>query len=79
MVEGRGSGVIDGPLADGVRGFTLIELLVVVGIILILMVGAVPAFYSLNGGSDFSSQLSLIASSLEQSRAYSMANNTYVF
>jgi prepilin-type N-terminal cleavage/methylation domain-containing protein len=79
MVEGRGSGVIDGPLAGRVRAFTLIELLVVVGIILILMVGAVPAFYSLKGGSDFSSQLSLIASSLEQSRAYSMANNTYVF
>jgi hypothetical protein len=50
-----------------------------VGLILILMVGAVPAFYSLNGGIDSSSQLSLIASSLEQGRAYSMANNTSGF
>jgi Tfp pilus assembly protein FimT len=75
---------IGSPLRRRVRAnrrgaFSLIELVAVVGIILVLMAGAVPAFHSIKGGSDFANHLSTIANSLEQSRAYAMTNNTYVF
>ncbi len=61
------------------RAFSLIELLVAVGVILVLMGLAVPAFSYIKGGNDFAAGVSMIANSLEQSRAYAMANNTYVF
>ena len=61
------------------RAFSLIELIVVVGVMLMLMGLAVPAFSLIKGGNDFAAGVSMIANSLEQSRAHAMAHNTYVF
>ena len=58
--------------------FTLVELLVVVGVIVIMMTLAVPAFNSIRGGTDFASEVYDIAGTLDQARAFAMANNTYV-
>src|SRR5579871_2836352 len=59
-------------------GFTLTELLVVVAIILMMMSVAIPAFNAIRGGTDFTSVVYDVAGILDQSRAYAMANNTYV-
>jgi type II secretory pathway pseudopilin PulG len=59
--------------------FTLLELLVVISIIVILLVLIVPAFTSIKGGSDLTTAGSNVEALLDQSRAYAMANNTYVF
>lgn len=61
------------------RAFSLIELIVVVGVMLMLMGLAVPACSFIKSGNDFAAGVSMVANSLEQSRAYAMANNTYVF
>ena len=60
------------------RAFTLIELLVVVAVIVIMMSLAVPAFNTIRGGSDFTSEVYEIAGMFDQARAYATANNTYV-
>lgn len=61
------------------RGFTLIEMLVVVGIILAMMALLVPAFNGIKTGSDVNSIAYEIKSTLDQARAYAMANGTYVY
>src|ERR1700678_672955 len=58
--------------------FTLVELLVVVGVIVLMMTLAIPAFNAIRGGTDFTSQVYDISGTLEQARAYAMANNTFV-
>ena len=54
-------------------------MLVVMGIILILLALLVPAFNGIGRGSDFTTATGGIANTLEQARAYAMANNTYVY
>jgi prepilin-type N-terminal cleavage/methylation domain-containing protein len=60
------------------KGFTLIELLVVVGVIVLMMGLAIPAFNAIRGGTDFNSALYSVSGALQEGRAYAMANNTYV-
>ena len=59
-------------------GFTLIELLVVVGVIVLMMGLAIPAFNAIRGGTDFNSVIYSITGALQEGRAYAMANDTYV-
>jgi type II secretory pathway pseudopilin PulG len=59
-------------------GFTLIELLVVVGVIVLMMGLAIPAFNAIRGGTDFNSAIYDITGALAEGRAYAMANSTYV-
>ena len=58
--------------------FTLIELLVVVGVIVLMMGLAIPAFNAIRGGSDFNSAIYNVTGALAEGRAYAMANNTFV-
>jgi prepilin-type N-terminal cleavage/methylation domain-containing protein len=60
------------------HGFTLVELLVVVGVIVLMMTLAVPAFNSIRGGTDFTSVAYDMSGLLDQARSYAMANNTFV-
>jgi hypothetical protein len=53
-------------------------LLVVVGVIVLMMSLAVPAFNSIRGGTDFTSAVYDISGVLDQARASAMANNTFV-
>ena len=59
-------------------GFTLIELLVVVSIMILVSALAAPAISSLKKGSTVNTATAVIATTLEQARAYAMANDTYV-
>ena len=59
--------------------FSLIELLVVIAIIAVLAALALPAFNSIRNASGLTKTASDIAGSLEQARAYAMAQNTYVW
>ena len=59
--------------------FTLVEMLVVIFIISLLMVILAPAIAGIKGERDLSSEASEIAGLLGQSRAYAMANNTFVW
>jgi type II secretory pathway pseudopilin PulG len=52
-------------------------LLVVVGVIVLMMSLAIPAFNSIRGGTDFTSAVYDISGVLDQARAYAMANNTF--
>jgi len=58
--------------------FTLIELLVVVAVMVLMTTLAIPAFNAIRGGTDFSSEVYEVAGTLDQARAYAVANNTYV-
>jgi type II secretory pathway pseudopilin PulG len=55
-----------------------VELLVVVGVIVLMMTLAVPAFNSIRGGTDFTSVTYDLSGVLDQARAYAMSNNTFV-
>jgi prepilin-type N-terminal cleavage/methylation domain-containing protein len=59
--------------------FTLVELLVVMAIILVMTALVVPAFTSIGSAGNFTSAAADIGSTIEQARAYAMANNTYVY
>ena len=60
-------------------GFTLAELLTVIALMGILMVMLVPALTGIKGAGDVTKAAFDVAGTLEQARAYAMANNTYVF
>ena len=60
------------------NGFSLIELLAVVAIIAILASLAIPAFNAIGQSQNFDSQVSDFQQLFDDSRAYAMANNTYV-
>jgi prepilin-type N-terminal cleavage/methylation domain-containing protein len=59
-------------------GFTLVELLVVVGVIVLMMGLAIPAFNAIRGNTDFASSVYSVSGALQEARAYAMGNNTYV-
>lgn len=59
--------------------FSLIELLAVMAIISLMMAVSVPAFNVLKSTGDTSTAAYDIAGTLEQARAYAMANNTFVY
>ncbi len=61
------------------EAFTLIELLAVMAIIVAMTALLLPAFSKINGGNDLTKATYDIASTLDQARAYAMANKTYVF
>jgi prepilin-type N-terminal cleavage/methylation domain-containing protein len=61
------------------RGFTLVELLVVMSIITILTYGASMAISGLSDAGNITEATSEISGILEQSRAFAMANDTYVY
>lgn len=70
------------PFSSNLRSrtaFTLIELLVVMSIMLVLMALLVPAITGIKGANDLSKATYDIAGTLEQARAYAMANRTYVW
>ena len=58
--------------------FTLIELLVVIAVMVLMMTLCIPAFNAIRGGADFTSEVYDVAGTLDQARAYAVANNTYV-
>src|SRR5438270_10998782 len=59
--------------------FTLIELLIVMGIIGVLLVLMAPAFTSMKGGTDVTSDAYTIQGVLDTARTYAKANNTYTW
>lgn len=59
--------------------FSLIELLAVMAVITVMMAAAVPAISGLKSTGSLSSAAYEIAGTLEQARAYAMANNTFVY
>jgi len=61
------------------RAFTLVELLTVIAVIGLMMAAVVPAFNGIKGAGDITKAAYDISGTLEQARAYAMANNTYVF
>ena len=63
----------------GSRGFTLIELMIVIGIIGVLLVLMAPAFTSIKGGTDVTSDAYTIQGLLDTARTYAKANNTYTW
>jgi prepilin-type N-terminal cleavage/methylation domain-containing protein len=67
------------PSAKGHRAFTLIELLVVMGIMVVLIAITGPVITSLKSSGDVTKTIYDLAGILEQSRAYAMSNNTYVY
>jgi len=60
-------------------GFSLIELLAVIAVMTVMMVMAVPALTGIKGAGEITRAAFEIEGTLEQARAYAMANNTYVF
>ena len=60
-------------------GFTLIELLVVIGVIVVMAAVMAPAMSFIKGGNDLGTAGNRISGLLEQSRAYAMSRNTYVW
>ncbi len=59
--------------------FSLTELLVVMAVIAVMVGLAVPAMNALRGAGDITRSAYEMVATLEQARAYAMANNTYVF
>jgi prepilin-type N-terminal cleavage/methylation domain-containing protein len=66
-------------LAARRRAFTLVEMLAVMAVILILLVLAGPVVTALKNAGDVNKAVYDIAGILEQSRAYAMGSNTYVY
>ena len=60
------------------RAFTLVEILVVVGIMMLLMAIALPAFDAMTSGSGVKAGGRGIAQALKLSRSYSISNRQYV-
>jgi prepilin-type N-terminal cleavage/methylation domain-containing protein len=60
-------------------GFTLLELLVVMAVMSIMMIVVLPAVSGISGAGKVTKAAFDVAGTLEQARAYAMANNTYVF
>lgn len=58
--------------------FTLVEILVVVGIMMLLMAIAMPAFDAMTSGSGISAGGREVAQTLKLARAYSISNRQYV-
>ena len=61
------------------RAFTLVELLVVIGLIVVLMALMGPAMNAIKGANDVTKTVYDLASTLEQARAYAIANHTYAW
>ncbi len=61
------------------RAFTLVELLTVICIMTLLTLLSLPAIVSLSNARHFEQSVLSVASLLEQSHAYAVANNTYVY
>lgn len=61
------------------RGFSLLELLVVMGIILLILGLAIPAFNVIGRGMSLTKAGDDVAGVLKQARAHAMANNTYTW
>lgn len=59
--------------------FSLIELLAVMAVVTVMMAAAVPAISGLKSTAGLSTAAYEIAGTLEQARAYAMANNTFVY
>lgn len=59
--------------------FSLVEVLAVTALMALLMAVMVPSISSVKNGQNISKVSADIAGTLEQARAYAMANNTYVF
>lgn len=55
------------------------EVLVVLGVVVLMMTLLIPAFNGIKGGQDLTSATYSIAGTLDQARAYAMANHTHVF
>ena len=60
------------------RGFTLIELMVVMSIMVTMMAFSRPMISALVGSNSVNKAISDLSCTLEEARAYAMANNTYV-
>jgi prepilin-type N-terminal cleavage/methylation domain-containing protein len=61
------------------HAFTLVELLVVIAIMLAMAALLLPAFNGMTRAGDLTKAAYEIAATLDQARAYAIANNTYVF
>jgi prepilin-type N-terminal cleavage/methylation domain-containing protein len=61
------------------RGFSLVELLVVMAVLVVMLSLAGPAMNALKGANDVNQAASDLSSTLEQARAYAMANNTFTY
>ena len=62
-----------------IRAFTLVELLVVMGIMSILVVLSTLALRGINNSGQFNRAVSEISGTLDQARAYAIAQDTYVW
>lgn len=67
------------PHRQRLSAFSLVEMLVVIGIMILMMGLAIPAFNMIKGGGDVTKAAYDIAGVLEQARTYAIANNTYVW
>lgn len=63
----------------GRGAFTLVELMAVIAVIAVMMAAITPAFTGIKGAGDVTRVAYDVAGTLDQARAYAMANNTYVF
>ena len=73
----RRSALAKAGLCEG--GFTLIELIVVIGLMLLLMVFAIPAFKNIKSAGDVTSAAYTVKGALDMARTYAKANNTYTW
>lgn len=61
------------------RGFSLVELLVVMAVLIVLLALSGPAMNALKGANDVTQGAADLSGTLEQARAYAMANNTFTY